>query len=64
MQVAAADHEPGMLLKTITMTDVRATKLADLANGFANNNRGQAWMQLEQTAIYDPSERAYPTTTD
>jgi len=59
-----AGGESRTLLKTVIMTDVRATKLADLANGFANNSCGRPWMQLEQAAADDPSEQEYPTTTD
>jgi hypothetical protein len=43
---------------------MRATKLADLANRFANTNYGRPRMQLDQAAVRDPSEQACPTTTD
>jgi len=41
-----------------------ATKLADRANRFANAGYGRRWIQLDQAAVRDPCEQAYPTTTD
>ena len=41
-----------------------ATKLADRANRFANTGYGRRWIQLDQAAVRDPCEQAYPTTTD
>jgi len=58
------DRELRTVLKTISMTDVRTSKLADLANGFANNSCGRPRMQLELAAVYDPAEQTYPTATD
>ena len=42
----------------------REIKLADLTNGFANNRCGRLRMQLDQAAVRDPGEQAYPTSTD
>jgi hypothetical protein len=58
------DRELRTLLKTVSMTAARTSKLADLANGFANNSCGRPRMQLELAAVYDPSEQTYPTATD
>ena len=35
-------------------TGHEATKLADLANEFANNGRGRLRMELDQAAVRDP----------
>ena len=42
----------------------RTTKLADLANGFANNGYRRARMRLDQAAARNPCEQAWLTTTD
>ena len=39
---------------------MRATKLADLANRFANTKYGRPRMQLDQAAVRDPSEQGLP----
>ena len=39
---------------------MRATKLADLANRFANTKCGRPRMQLDQAVVRDPSEQGLP----
>lgn len=60
---AMAGAEQRTLLKTIS-NETRATKLAELANGYANNGCGRSGMQLARVAAYYPSEQAYLTTRD
>jgi hypothetical protein len=42
----------------------RGIQLADLANGFANNGRGQPRMRLDQAVVRDPWKLACLATTD
>jgi hypothetical protein len=39
-------------------------KLADLANGFANNECGRPRISLDSTVVFNPCDEAQPTTTD
>ena len=55
---AATGSESHTFLKTISITDTRATKPAERANGFANNGCGRSRMQLDRAVAYDASEQA------